>query len=47
MHFIEEMRKVCIKSHLLQNSVDSPPAGIYYLIKNAFETAAMQHVSLP
>lgn len=46
MHFIREIRKICIKSCLLQNSVDSPPAGIYYLIKNVVVPAAMQHVSL-
>lgn len=46
MHFIREIRKVCIKSCLLQNSVDSPPAGIYYLIKNVVVPAAMQHVPL-
>lgn len=45
MHFITEIRKICIKSCLLQNSVDSPPAGIYYLIKNVVVPAAMQHVS--
>lgn len=47
MQFIEEITKICIKSRLLQNPVDSPPAGIYYLIKNAVVPAAMQHVSLP
>lgn len=46
MYFIKEIRKICIKSCLLQNSVDSPPAGIYYLIKNVVVPAAMQHVSL-
>lgn len=46
MHFITEIRKICIKSGLLQNSVYSPPAGIYYLIKNVVVPAAMQHVSL-
>lgn len=46
MHFITEIRKICIKSCLLQNSGDSPPAGIYYLIKNVVVPAAMQHISL-
>lgn len=46
MHFITEIRKICIKSCLLQNSVDSPPGGIYYSIKNVVVPAAMQHVSL-
>lgn len=46
MHFITEIRKICIKSCLLQNSIDSPPAGIYYSIKNVVVPAAMHHVSL-
>lgn len=44
--FITEIRKICIKSCLLQNSGDSPPAGISNLIKNVVVPAAMQHVSL-